>query len=338
MDKESLAAFLDDLGVPGDVCWRTFYSLLFDPSFKLLPLDDDGNHSGSVKPLLELAADTARRGDFSQNALADIMRQYNNTCFDIYNGLLMDALQELERMNGEFRGIMLNRHKRVEALSAGTIETVASEKSIEEKIRIIQQKFKTTLALFRKDIVRLDRMSSTDHLTGLYNRRFFDEQIEKEVDQAIREKTWLHLLMIDIDNFKVFNDTYGHLIGDQALKTVAKNIIEVCRKRSKDLGLLFLPARYGGEEFSVIIPAVDSNTAGETAHEIKESISNYTFVIRGKGGWIKHENIKLTVSIGIAGIDHKFTREECIRCLIDSSDKALLKAKRMGKNRIVYKE
>jgi len=155
----------------------------------------------------------------------------------------------------------------------------------------------------------------TDKLTGLYNRRYFDHFLDLEIKRSSRQNGSLALLMIDIDNFKLINDTSGHLFGDKILKTLG----EILKTKIREIDLA---ARYGGEEFAVVLSNNCLNEAVEIAERIRQSIQEYSF---------ETENISTTVSIGIAlyPLDANSFNE-----LIDKSDKALYKAKRDGKNRV----
>ncbi len=111
---------------------------------------------------------------------------------------------------------------------------------------------------------KLQRLSSLDGLTGIPNRRTFDEVLEIELKRAVRNKSPISLIMLDIDHFKLFNDTYGHLKGDDCLKEIAK-VLQNSLKRPGDL-----VARYGGEEFACILPNTDREGAKSVAEKIRK--------------------------------------------------------------------
>ena len=166
----------------------------------------------------------------------------------------------------------------------------------------------------------LDRLSTMDGLTGLANRRHFDDVLDMEWRRAAREKTKLSLIMIDIDFFKFYNDNYGHQGGDDCLKQVSAALQKtVCRSGD-------LVARYGGEEFVVILP----NTPAEGAMVMAEKLCLAVSALK-----IKHEFSKaskvVTISMGVATmIPVSATSEEV---LIASADQALYEAKEEGRNR-----
>lgn len=168
---------------------------------------------------------------------------------------------------------------------------------------------------------RLEVLSNLDGLTGLPNRRFFDETSRQEWRRARRQEKPLALLMIDIDFFKNFNDAYGHLEGDACLRSVARAVREAL-KRPADV-----PARFGGEEFVALLPDTDL----EGARNIAEDIAN-----RVRRLAIPHETSSVcevvTVSIGVAA---GLPRESAPNALLAAADQALYRAKSEGRNRIM---
>jgi diguanylate cyclase (GGDEF)-like protein len=161
-------------------------------------------------------------------------------------------------------------------------------------------------------------LSATDELTGIFNRRGFDSRLSLEWNRAKRDKTSLSILILDIDNFKKYNDTYGHLQGDAALITVAK-ILSQTLKRAIDFS-----ARWGGEEFAVLLPDTDADGALNVAEKIRKKIEEVQILC--KNGDITN----ITVSIGI----NIYTSPEnmSIQEFIDGADKALYSVKRTTKN------
>lgn len=170
-----------------------------------------------------------------------------------------------------------------------------------------------------KDRIALKELAIRDGLTGLYNHQEFYFRLESEISYSKRHGHHLSLVMMDIDNFKGINDTYGHLVGDKVLKEVARILLEYVR--SSDV-----VCRYGGEEFTVILPETDTKEALETADRIKRKIEE--FRITDEKGKI----IYVTVSIGVATYPKDGTTS---RLLLNNADHALYAAKLKGKNRVV---
>lgn len=168
----------------------------------------------------------------------------------------------------------------------------------------------------------LQRLMNSDGLTGLSNRRHFDEYLELEWRRAIRDKTQLSLLMIDVDYFKAYNDSFGHLEGDEALREVAKAIRGSCARPSD------LPARYGGEEFALVLPNTTPGGARLLAEKLRQNVAalNIAHVA-------PQPESHLTVSIGLATLVPQ-VGSNC-RQLIQEADRGLYAAKRNGRDRVV---
>ena len=165
---------------------------------------------------------------------------------------------------------------------------------------------------------RLCKKSVIDGLTGIYNRAFFDNYLLQNVERAQRYKKKLSLMLIDVDQFKKFNDTYGHQAGDMVLKSVAQEIIKRIRKSD-------VAARYGGDEFAVILPETGKENAKIVGEEINRSIREHKVIYESTIG---NEVLNITVSVGIAELEGDRTE------LIENADKALYKVKELGRNGI----
>ncbi|MXR29078.1 MAG: diguanylate cyclase [Pseudomonas rhizophila] len=167
----------------------------------------------------------------------------------------------------------------------------------------------------------LQRLMNSDGLTGLSNRRHFDEYLELEWRRALRDQSQLSLLMIDVDYFKSFNDNFGHLEGDEALRKVATAIRDACSRPSD------LPARYGGEEFALVLPGTSAGGARLMAEKLRQSV-----VALNIPHITPHEGANLTVSVGVS----TFTPQQGGDCrqLISAADKGLYTAKHNGRNRV----
>jgi diguanylate cyclase len=332
LSKKNLLSLFDAAGIPKDTCWRTIYKMIFDIEIKESSNLDGELTKPQLEPIMEKTLKYVREGMYTETSLLSLIKDYNAISFSVCDSQLTDVLNELNLLTNEFKLKSTERQEKVKELESETVKAVESDLSVDEKVNLIKFKFKETLTLFQKDLERLDRINRTDHLTGIYNRRFFDEQLKVEISQALKEKTWVNLLVIDVDDFKRFNDRYGHLIGDQALKTVSKLIQDICHEESNKSGIVFFPARYGGEEFAIILPAIDKKEAGKIAELIKANISNYNFVIRNKEGKIKYKNLRLTVSIGVAALNHLEGLNNGIKTIVREADDAMYEAKKSGKN------
>ncbi len=170
--------------------------------------------------------------------------------------------------------------------------------------------------------IALKALATQDGLTGLANRRSFDECLQVEWSRALRTKKPLALLFADVDHFKLFNDLHGHQSGDECLRAVA-TVLGQQVFRPTDLA-----ARYGGEEFAIILPETDRNGAAEIAERIRNAVIERKIVHGAPGA-----DAYVTLSVGAAM--HVPSSELCPDGLLGRADQALYAAKRLGRNRVI---
>ena len=186
----------------------------------------------------------------------------------------------------------------------------------QQELRVLQQKLEASNAVLRQ-------LSTQDGLTGLSNRRHFDEESEREWRRCLRSDKDLSLVMIDVDGFKSYNDHYGHQAGDDCLRMVAQTLKNTMLRPGD------IVARYGGEEFAIVLPETDLVGAGAVAERLREQVSALA---------LSHEKSPcsdhVTISLGVASIRPKGKTPEVPR-LIQDADRALYRAKRSGRNRAV---
>ena len=234
---------------------------------------------------------------------------------------------------------VLSRLKESIVTSAIPVIIISGLKSIEDEekglllgaVDYIAKPFHESLTMARINIhlkgvdqLRLiEQFSFVDHLTSIPNRRAFDKQMEIEWKRSIREKTPISIIMLDLDHFKIFNDTYGHQQGDRMLKTVA-SLMKLEAKRPTDLAV-----RWGGEEFIVLLPGTNIDGAAEIAERIRDKTEKT--VIIGHDG---KTQMNITVSLGVASITPGL--DDKIEDFIERVDVALYTAKRTGRNRVCF--
>ena len=166
------------------------------------------------------------------------------------------------------------------------------------------------------------RLMTVDGLTQIFNRRYFDEALEREVNRSRRYARVLSLIVFDLDHFKLINDTYGHLVGDQVLKEIARMLTS--KLRDYDLA-----GRFGGEEFSLLLPQTRSVDALRIAERIRSSIASMSIIAPGAVGG---ERVHVTVSIGVAALDSGTDRT--YSQLMSAADAALYRAKGGGRDQV----
>lgn len=172
----------------------------------------------------------------------------------------------------------------------------------------------------KEELAGARQEAMTDALTGLSNRKMFDFALREHAMEAMETGEPLSVLLLDIDHFKAFNDTYGHNVGDQVLKLLATVLRHTCKGQDT-------PARYGGEEFGVILPRTTVHDAARLAESIRCRVAGKTVIHRKTGDQLG----RVQVSIGVAG----FVFGEPLRQLVERADRALYTAKRTGRNRVV---
>ena len=213
--------------------------------------------------------------------------------------------------------------KDVEGLKSAVTKLVTDTRKMEEINRNLENRLEASteeIGQLRDDLEDMRREALTDALTGIANRKLFDMELRRHARDAMEAGEPLCLLMLDIDHFKKFNDTYGHQTGDEVLKLLANTM----RKAVKGDDI---PARYGGEEFAVILPATDLDGSLHVAEHIRDKISNKKLVNRATD----QDLGRITVSIGAA----VFEFGEPLGDLIKRADQALYKAKANGRNQVV---
>lgn len=204
-----------------------------------------------------------------------------------------------------------------------SITNTVEKFGMEKEIKFAQEKLAEMSGLERemkRAQIQLAEMSTRDELTGLYNRRYFVESLEREVARAKRYKRNLGFCMIDLDKFKDINDTYGHLAGDVVLSTIGRMFDEHFRQGD-------LICRYGGEEFAVILPDTSLKSAMIVCERLRKKVSSHRF---------KHNSsdFPISISIGIAlynNLAHSSPVE-----LVSAADQALYQAKKEGRNSVRF--
>jgi diguanylate cyclase (GGDEF)-like protein len=234
---------------------------------------------------------------------------------------LPDQPQKDERISAIFVPLKFGA-KTIGVLS---VQSNAGEAYDEEDVDLLQTcalylSVRINQAQLETQSARLENIASTDSLTGVPNRRAFNEHFSSEWRRAIRRGSMLALVLLDVDFFKPFNDTYGHVAGDAALQQVA-NTLSACLGRSIDFF-----ARYGGEEFVAVLPDTNLTGALTIAERMREAV--YELGIAHSGSVLQ----RLTISIGVAClIPARGTSSES---LVKAADTALYQAKRGGRNRV----
>jgi diguanylate cyclase (GGDEF)-like protein len=164
----------------------------------------------------------------------------------------------------------------------------------------------------------LRELAITDPLTQIANRRYFFETAEREFKRALRYRRDLSLILFDIDHFKIINDHYGHLVGDQVLADLA----QYCRQRTRSIDLI---ARFGGEEFVILMPETGQTRAVDAAERLRKSIEDRVFRYND-------QVISITLSLGVVGVSQDTSLT--LTHYLERADRAMYAAKQTGRNRV----
>lgn len=252
-------------------------------------------------------------GDQIQETINEVSQAVNSvknatsefgTNIDGYSGKLNDDLSanELQGILTEIRSDTRNMLE----------QNTHLEKQL-ERSNVIMEQLKSELEVAQKAAV-------TDSLTGLNNRKAFDAEMDRVTEEADEDGVTFSLIMMDIDHFKSFNDNFGHQVGDQVLRLVARTIVDAVK--GKDI-----VARFGGEEFAIILPETNLIAALQVAEILRKAVASKDIVNRANG----QKLAKITLSAGVA----ERLPNEAVQTLIARADKALYSAKHNGRNQAV---
>jgi diguanylate cyclase len=228
-----------------------------------------------------------------------------------YSESLADATEQLQ---GTSDGVAMRAI--IEQLVEGAKEMEINNKKLEMRLSASKQEIEE----LQQNLEAVRTESLTDPLTTLANRKFFDVELGRAMAEAKQQNEPLSLLMTDVDNFKAFNDKYGHLTGDQVLRLVAISVKQNVKARD-------IAARYGGEEFMVALPNTPLQHAITIADQIRHAVMTKELMKRSSGERLG----RVTISIGVATLRSNDTPQS----LLERADACLYTAKRHGRNRVI---
>jgi len=281
------------------------------------------NHTIMALDNIMVINDATQDGRFASNLLVAAepnIRFYAGAPLVTSNG---EALGTICVMDDKPRGITQDQLDALQVLSREVMGQFELRRSIAtlEQSMLKQENYIDQLQEYQRELEKvraeLENQSLTDPLTGVNNRRAFDTRFEEEFLRAKRYEVACSLILIDIDFFKQYNDTFGHTAGDEALIAVAAVLKE-------DVRIHDMVARYGGEEFAIILPNTDSKGAMVMGERFRRSIQ--------RASW-KHK--QLTISVGVASLHEGIQKP---MDLLRESDTALYEAKQAGRNLVIGPE
>ncbi|HEX3601859.1 MAG TPA: diguanylate cyclase [Lacipirellulaceae bacterium] len=265
------------------------------------PAGNEPDKKRSAKQADE-AKRAAERASMAASRVADLAQ---NVASDVG-----DHAAKMKAISADLAGIDRSSDTANAAVFSAMDQMLAANTELQQRLEQAEKQ----LAAQAAEIKTHESEARTDSLTGLANRRAFDDELKRRFSEWQRKNTPCTLVMLDIDFFKKFNDTHGHQVGDEVLRQVAK----VLAAQSRDMDM---PCRYGGEEFGVILPATDAAAACKVAERIRAAVEASTTNSSGK-------TLKVTCSLGVAD----FTGTDDIAALIRRADDALYASKKAGRN------
>ncbi len=265
--------------------------------------------------------------DRSQETLAKAETIVGSTLADV-DGMVNDVKSSNEDFSGSMDKINKDVSSSVEPeelknllsdMMSETQKMMSENQALEQKL----EKSATTMQTLKKEMKEVREEAYTDALTGLANRKKFDLEVVRLVSESRDKSEPLSVIFMDIDHFKSFNDAYGHQVGDQVLRLVARCLNDSLKGRD-------FACRYGGEEFIVMLPETDIHGAEKIANILRETIKSKEIRNRATGETLT----RVSISGGVALLNNDEDPKEWI----ERSDKALYQAKRKGRDRIEKSE
>ncbi|HLI20857.1 MAG TPA: GGDEF domain-containing protein [Stellaceae bacterium] len=299
-------------------------------------------YMAGTMPSLRQAIDAllAKQTDFTDEINAELYKRYFGTADDYVDvletgGRLQAVIDQVSRYLDDHSGEIGNFGQQLDNISSAIGRSQPHEKVralVADLVRETQSMAKRNYTLesrlgriagevteLRENLQQVQREALTDALTGIPNRKFFDARLQEAARESQSESEPLSLLIADIDHFKSFNDNFGHQIGDQVLKLVARTLSDSVKGRDT-------PARFGGEEFAIILPRTNLKQAAIVADQIRNAVLRRRFV----GKDTREDYGGVTISFGVA----QYRNAEDLAEFIRRADAALYHAKREGRNRV----
>ena len=241
--------------------------------------------------------------------VSGVVRDVRTTTHE-YTGKIGSVTSKMEKVQdpAEFKKLM-------------TTVVTDTKAMLVQNAKLEEQLDRSSVAMeeLQRDLENVRREALTDGLTGLANRKAFDSEIKRISEEAQNTNMIFSLLMVDIDHFKSFNDNYGHQVGDQVLRLVARTLTDGVKGRD-------LAARYGGEEFVIILPDTPLSAAVTVGNALRKAVATKDVINRNSGEKLG----RITMSVGVA----EFMHGETLQDLIERADAALYTAKHNGRNQV----
>lgn len=317
-------SMLSKASVPLDEKWPVL--VLYLRGIKEIPVLSE-NQKARMQELLLIVM---QQKDFSDARYQEVQRMI----LEIINAPFTQKLKEIARETSELAKdmhTMFGKHTRNVSALADSVDTdLASGVEPASLLADLRDTLKGVVAQMEQDASTLISLSHKDSLTGLANRRAFDIFLTDAVEHWQKSKTPVTLILFDIDHFKMFNDTYGHLVGDQILQSIGAQIQKISSSLENEASSS-LSARYGGEEFALILCGDATNRAGLIADNLRKTVQKTSLALRDANDAVVQSGLRVTVSVGVASLWSGWKGAYQTN-LVDATDKALYFAKNNGRN------
>lgn len=320
-------AKFDNLGVPNAFLPR-IAAFFFDESLFQSYLEES-----IQQKLLELFTEFVSARDFSDESIVQLFRHRNAILVKPYKELskklALESAKALSSLNDSMDAHLHN----LDTLEAEILSLFENDAPKEEILQLVTNSFSDMKSSLETNIDNLRTIAFFDPTSGLANRHSFNDFFGQATAMHREGQAHIGLAMLDIDNFKRFNDTYGHRVGDQVIALVGREI-KTFSERVEDAHTRFFTARFGGEEFAIVASGPRAQFLPALTVRICKAIARFNFLIRDAVGNVLKDNVHISLSAGVvlSSVPH-----DCVTCdyLTERADGALYTAKDYGKNCVV---
>ena len=280
--------------------------------------------------LQELLLSILQSKEYSQARYDEVQAAILSIMTLSHQNKLNEILRETSELAKDVRSLFGKHQQEVSLVAQNVDRELANGADPAFLLAGIRDELKDVVAKMEQDANALVTLSHKDSLTGLANRRSFDTFLDQCVERWQANHESISLIMFDIDRFKKFNDTYGHLVGDQVLRTLASQVQKITADLTNDTSQV-LAARYGGEEFCIVLSGQAAARSTDIGEKLRKTIQKTALLLKDADGNVLESGLRVTISVGIADIHAKWVGAFQTN-LVDCADKALYHAKNSGRN------
>jgi len=323
-DLKKLCSTISTAGVPHELKWKSlflFISFISEANFL---------SSSQKENIQKLAIDFLFESKFTDDTFDEISNKVNTALNSVSIEAVNKNFEEIMEAIRSSKRIISKRSEGLREFGKELYTDIDNFKSIEQAIHYVNKNVSEFASLLSKDAENLEKLCNIDQLTQIRNRRCFENATYEMIQLGREHDKSMYIALLDIDNFKLFNDRHGHLIGDQVLQVIGQILLDIEQQASNNESMVSC-ARYGGEEFVVYINNATDSKAFEICEQIRNSILSTDIIVKDVDGSILSTDIKITCSIGLSKINNMLPSNHYLSALKNADD-ALYVAKKSGKN------